>query len=59
MPLAPAEEMLQVMRQQQQAQARSVGSGPAAGRIDFDKLSEAERQRLYQEFQQWQKNPKR
>ena len=56
---APAEEMLQVMRQQQQAQARSVGSGPAAGRIDFDKLSEAERQRLYQEFQQWQKNPKR
>jgi TRAP-type uncharacterized transport system substrate-binding protein len=56
---APAEEMLQVMRQQQQAQARSVGSGPAAGRIDFYNLSEAERQRLYQEFQQWQKNPKR
>src|SRR5262245_47272548 len=43
---SPAEEMLQAMRQQQ-AQATSVGSGagrsPAAGRIDFDKLSPAER----------------
>jgi TRAP-type uncharacterized transport system substrate-binding protein len=61
---APAEEQLQIMRQQQQAQAASVGSGagrptPPTGRIDFDKLSAAERERLYREFQQWQQqNPK-
>jgi TRAP-type uncharacterized transport system substrate-binding protein len=57
---APAEDMLQVMRQQQ-AQATSVGSGAGrpTGRIDFDKLSAAERERLYREFQQWQQqNPK-
>lgn len=56
---APAEEILQAMRTAQQAQAGSVGSGGAAGRIDFDKLSAAERERLYREFQQWQKSPKR
>jgi TRAP-type uncharacterized transport system substrate-binding protein len=50
---APAEEMLQVMRQQQ-AQAANVGSGRGSPRVDFDKLTETERQRLYQEFQQWQ-----
>jgi TRAP-type uncharacterized transport system substrate-binding protein len=54
---APAEEQLQIMRQQQ-AQSVSVGSGAgrptSAGRIDFDKLSSAERERLYREFQQWQ-----
>jgi TRAP-type uncharacterized transport system substrate-binding protein len=60
---APAEEQLQIMRQQQ-AQSASVGSGAGrptspAGRIDFDKLSASERERLYREFQQWQQqNPK-
>jgi uncharacterized protein len=55
---APAEEMLQAMRV---AQAGSVGSGRAApaSRIDFDKLSDAERERLYRDFQQWQQSPKR
>ena len=55
---APAEEMLQAMRV---AQAGSVGSGRAApaSRVDFDKLSDAERERLYREFQQWKQSPKR
>ena len=56
----PAEEQLQAMRAaQQQAQAANVGSGQAAGRIDFDKLSASERERLFREFQQWQKGAKR
>lgn len=54
----PAEEILQAMRAQQ-AQAANVGAGGPSSRIDFDKLSEAERERLYREFQQWQKSPKR
>lgn len=57
---APADEQLQAMRAAQQAQAGSVGSGQAADRVDFDKLSAAERDRLFREFQQWQqKGPKR
>ncbi len=53
---APAEELLQAMRRRSQQQARSVGSGVAvrSSSIDFDKLTDAERERLYQEFQQWQ-----
>jgi TRAP transporter TAXI family solute receptor len=57
---APVEEQLQIMRQQQ-AQSASVGSGAGrpGTRIDFDKLSASERERLYREFQQWQQqNPK-
>lgn len=51
----PAEELLQAMRSAQQAQAPSGNVGSrAASRIDFDKLSDAERERLYREFQQWQ-----
>ena len=60
---SPVEEQLQIMRQQQQAQSASVGSGAGRGgqRVDFDKLSPAERERLYREFQQWQqqKGPQR
>jgi TRAP-type uncharacterized transport system substrate-binding protein len=59
---APAEEQLQIMRTaQRQQQPGSVGSGrggPATSSIDFDKLNDAERQRLYQEFQQWQQRKK-
>jgi hypothetical protein len=62
---APAEELLRTMREQQQQQAgaqqkqqppstsglgKALGTaGPAAAN-----LSEAERERLYREFQQWQ-----
>ena len=53
----PAEEILQAMRAQQ-AQA-NVGAGRPTSRIDFDKLSDAERERLFREFQQWQQSPKR
>jgi TRAP-type uncharacterized transport system substrate-binding protein len=59
---APAEEQLQIMRTaQRQQQPGSVGSGrgsAATSSIDFDKLNDAERQRLYQEFQQWQQRKK-
>jgi TRAP-type uncharacterized transport system substrate-binding protein len=58
---APAEELLQAMRAAQQAQAGqpgSVGSARAAGRVDFDKLTDSERERLYRDFQQWQQRPK-
>jgi TRAP-type uncharacterized transport system substrate-binding protein len=58
---APAEELLQAMRVAQQAQAGkpgSVGSGRAAGQVDFDKLNDSERDRLFREFQQWQQRPK-
>jgi TRAP-type uncharacterized transport system substrate-binding protein len=59
---APAEEQLQAMRtaQRQQQPAGSVGAGrgPATSSIDFDKLSASERERLYQEFQQWQQRKK-
>jgi TRAP-type uncharacterized transport system substrate-binding protein len=48
---APAEELLQTMRGQQ-TQAANTG----AGRTN---LNDAERQRLYKEFQQWQQTPKR
>jgi TRAP-type uncharacterized transport system substrate-binding protein len=52
---SPAEELLQAMRSAQQAQVPSGNVGSrAASRIDFDKLSDAERERLYREFQQWQ-----
>ena len=58
----PAEELLQAMRTaQRQQQPASVGSGrggAATSSIDFDKLNDAERQRLYQEFQQWQQRKK-
>ncbi len=55
----PAEDLLQAMRTAQQQQAGNVrASGPATSRVDFDKLSDAERQRLYQEFQQWQQRKK-
>lgn len=58
----PAEELLQGMRQaQRQQQSSNVGAGrggAATSSIDFDKLSDAERQRLYQEFQQWQQRKK-
>jgi uncharacterized protein len=58
----PAEELLQAMRTaQRQQQPASVGSGRGGGAtssIDFDKLNDAERQRLYQEFQQWQQRKK-
>jgi TRAP-type uncharacterized transport system substrate-binding protein len=54
----PAEELLQAMRTAQKQQVGNVGSGSAASRVDFDKLSDAERQRLYQEFQQWQQRKK-
>lgn len=60
----PAEELLQAMRtaqRQQQPPAGSVGAGrggAATSSIDFDKLNDAERQRLYQEFQQWQQRKK-
>jgi TRAP-type uncharacterized transport system substrate-binding protein len=58
----PAEELLQTMRTaQRQQQPGSVGSGrgtSATSSIDFDKLNEAERKRLYQEFQQWQQRKK-
>ena len=58
----PAEEQLQAMRTaQRQQQPGSVGSGrggAATSSIDFDKLSDAERQRLYLEFQQWQQRKK-
>jgi TRAP-type uncharacterized transport system substrate-binding protein len=58
---APAEELLQAMRAAQQAQTGqpgSVGSARAAGRVDFDKLTDSERERLYRDFQQWQQRPK-
>jgi TRAP-type uncharacterized transport system substrate-binding protein len=58
----PAEELLQAMRTaQRQQQPANVGSGRGGGAtssIDFDKLNDAERQRLYQEFQQWQQRKK-
>jgi TRAP-type uncharacterized transport system substrate-binding protein len=52
----PAEELLQAMRAQQ-AQAVNVGGQRAAtsGQATNPNISEAERQRLYREFQQWQK----
>ena len=53
----PAEELLQAMRTAQQ-QAGNVRPGPATSRVDFDKLSDSERQRLYLEFQQWQQRKK-
>jgi uncharacterized protein len=58
---APADELLQAMRVAQRAQAGKRGSGePGLGGagIDLDKLSAAERDRLYREFQQWQQRPK-
>jgi TRAP-type uncharacterized transport system substrate-binding protein len=58
----PAEELLQAMRTaQRQQQPANVGAGrggAATSSIDFDKLNDAERQRLYQEFQQWQQRKK-
>jgi len=59
----PAEEQLQAMRtaQRQQQPPASVGAGRGGGAtssIDFDKMNDAERQRLYQEFQQWQQRKK-
>jgi uncharacterized protein len=58
----PAEEQLQAMRTaQRQQQPGSVGAGrgaAATSSIDFDKLNDAERQRLYLEFQQWQQRKK-
>ena len=58
----PAEELLQSMRTaQRQQQPGSVGAGrggAATSSIDFDKLNDAERQRLYLEFQQWQQRKK-
>jgi TRAP-type uncharacterized transport system substrate-binding protein len=54
---APAEELLQAMRAQQ-AQAAGSARAAAPNRIDFEKLSEAERERLFREFQQWQQRPK-
>jgi hypothetical protein len=57
----PAEELLQAMRtaqRQQQPASVGAGRGGATSSVDFDKLSDAERQRLYQEFQQWQQRKK-
>jgi TRAP-type uncharacterized transport system substrate-binding protein len=52
----PAQELLQVMRGQQ-AQAGSVGSGQASSRANtwWAELSEADRERLFREFQQSQR----
>lgn len=53
---SPAEEVLQAMRAQQAqaANTRATTSGQSTSN-----LNEAERQRLYREFQQWQQTPKR
>jgi TRAP-type uncharacterized transport system substrate-binding protein len=55
---APAEDQLQAMRAAQQARGGQpgnvVGSARSASRTDLDKVSDAERERLYREFQQWQ-----
>jgi TRAP-type uncharacterized transport system substrate-binding protein len=51
---APAEELLQVMRSQQARAAPATRGGPSAAN-----LTEAERERLFREFQQWQQQPKR
>lgn len=55
---APAEEMLRAMRgpQVQTSAAPPPAAARAGNRIDFSNLSEAERERLFQELQQWQKN---
>ena len=50
---APAEELLQSMRARQAQAAPVTRGGPSAN------LSEAERERLFKEFQQWQQVPKR
>jgi TRAP-type uncharacterized transport system substrate-binding protein len=58
---APADELLQAMRVAQQESAGkrgSVGSALGDPHIDLDKLSSAERDRLYREFKQWQQRPK-
>ncbi len=47
---APAEDALRAMRSQQQ-----VAAPAAASRVDLSTLSEAERQRLMLELQQWQR----
>jgi hypothetical protein len=54
---APAEEQLQAMRAQQ-AQAGNTRV-TTSGQSTTSNLNEAERQRLYREFQQWQQTPKR
>ncbi|MBX9775447.1 MAG: C4-dicarboxylate ABC transporter [Xanthobacteraceae bacterium] len=54
---APAEEQLQIMRAQQ---AQTAGTQrPVTSGQSTSNLNEAERQRLYREFQQWQQSPKR
>lgn len=55
---SPAEEILQAMRAQQQAQAANTRA-TTSGQSTTSNLNEAERQRLYREFQQWQQSPKR
>ena len=57
---APAEELLQVDAAAAAGaglQCR-IGARPPAASISTS-CREAERERLYQEFQQWQQNPKR
>jgi TRAP-type uncharacterized transport system substrate-binding protein len=52
----PAEDLLKVMRAQQAQQAQVTPSGRVHSRIESStaNLSEGERDRLFQEFQQWQ-----
>jgi TRAP-type uncharacterized transport system substrate-binding protein len=51
---SPAEEMLRTLRNSQAPQAANTGVAPLPSRVNAN-LSEAERERLFREFQNWQR----
>jgi hypothetical protein len=57
----PAEELLRTLRRPQVPQAANTGAKQPPGRIDANaaNLSEADRERLFQEFQNWQRQQRR
>ncbi|MCC6889572.1 MAG: C4-dicarboxylate ABC transporter [Hyphomicrobiales bacterium] len=54
----PAEDMLRALRAQQVQATPAAPAATAGSRIDFSSLTDAERERLLQELQQWQRRPK-